>query len=458
MSDWAQSQPPPPGYSSGSGYPAHLSYPGQPPPPGTVLTVEVVGNAADGPSNEKSATEESPHPHAPPAYGDAPGSPDYPGTPGNPLPVITYAQGGTAPPYHPSGLWYLGTRLLDPTTPAPLGTIKVPGYDPEPDFELLQAARGQAKVDLYDQYKRQDENTVAVPIVKLTLQQRDALNDYFVAKTGADIPTHMDRVVQTLAMKDIIKALIWGPLLFDAYLLKKCLSRLWRDEMILAEVILNRDHDDLRLLTQAFKQQHNKELIEAVKNSLSNKIQRVLVMALNCQRTPDNVPVDQTQVLADVETLANACKKRQDLPFFEIFINRSRPHLTAVITAYDQSQPKTLSKAVKRACSGDAKNALLYILHGLKPKRGVEQASIWRDAKLIEKTMAGLGTNESRLVYRIIRAHWDPSRMAAIKEVYETKYGKTIEHRISKETLPDHYSKTLYEILKLSELDRKEKV
>ncbi|EAU92492.1 hypothetical protein CC1G_00711 [Coprinopsis cinerea okayama7 len=436
MSDWAQSQPPPPGYSSGSGYPAHLSYPGQPPPPGTVLTVEVVGNAADGPSNEKSATEESPHPHAPPAYG-APGSLDYPGTPGNPLPVITYAQGSTAPPHHPGGLWYLGTRLLDPTTPAPLGTIKVPGYDPEPDFELLQAARGQAKVDLYDQYKRQDENTeigvstVVVPIVKLTLQQRDALNDYFVAKTGADIPTHMDRVVQTLAM---------------------------RDEMILAEVILNRDHDDLRLLTQAFKQQHNKDLIEAVKDSLSNKIQRVFVMALNCQRTPDNVPVDQTQVLADVETLANACKKRQDLPFFEIFINRSRPHLTAVITAYDQSQPKTLSKAVKRACSGDAKNALLYILHGLKPKRGVEQASIWRDAKLIEKTMAGLGTNESRLVYRIIRAHWDPSRMAAIKEVYETKYGRTIEHRISKETLPDHYSKTLYEILKLSELDRKEKV
>ena len=37
---------------------------------------------------------------------------------------------------------------------------------------------------------------VVVPLTRLTLQQRDALNDYFVAKTGADLETHMGEIVQ----------------------------------------------------------------------------------------------------------------------------------------------------------------------------------------------------------------------------------------------------------------------
>lgn len=75
----------------------------------------------------------------------------------------------------------------------------------------------------------------------------------------------------------------------------------------------------------------------------------VFVMALNGQRPPDHLPVNHTEVAADIETLHHASKKKEEVhhdfssfwffcnllrafqvPFFEILINRSNPHIAAV--------------------------------------------------------------------------------------------------------------------------------
>jgi len=93
--------------------------------------------------------------------------------------------------------------------------------------------------------------------------------------------------------------------------------------------------------------------------------------------------------------------------------------------------------------------SLLYIIHGVKPKR--DGQGYWRDAKLLEKSMAGLGTKDSQLIYRLVRAHWDPRRMEGIKNAYRTKYkGKTLESRVKGET-SGWYKDLLVEIIKSSE-------
>ena len=97
-------------------------------------------------------------------------------------------------------------------------------------------------------------------------------------------------------------------------------------------------------------------------------------------------------------------------------------------------------------------------MHGAKPKR--DGQGIWRDAKMLEKSMAGLGTRDQQLIYRwvpgfrfvsplplrvndlsfyffifrLIRAHWNPTRFEAIKDAYKRRYGKTLEHRVKGET------------------------
>jgi annexin A7/11 len=46
------------------------------------------------------------------------------------------------------------------------------------------------------------------------------------------------------------------------------------------------------------------------------------------------------------------------------------------------------------------RSALLHIVSGAKPKR--DGFGVWRDMKLMEKAMKGMGTDDERLVYRYV--------------------------------------------------------
>lgn len=86
--------------------------------------------------------------------------------------------------------------------------------------------------------------------------------------------------------------------------------------------------------------------------------------------------------------------------------------------------------------------ALLHIVDGLEShftnKFGQtvedEAPGVWRDAKLLEKCMKGIGTRNDLLTMRIIRAHWDPSYMEAVKAMYFRLYNKTLRSRVEGET------------------------
>lgn len=92
--------------------------------------------------------------------------------------------------------------------------------------------------------------------------------------------------------------------------------------------------------------------------------------------------------------------------------------------------------------------ALLFILHGVKPKR--DGQGIWRDAKLLEKAMAGFGTKDTQLVYRLVRAYWNPARMEGIKDAYQRRYNKPLLNRVKGET-SGAYQKLLMSIITISE-------
>jgi len=154
-------------------------------------------------------------------------------------------------------------------------------------------------------------------------------------------------------------------------------------------------------------------------------------MALNAQRPADNQYVDPAAVQADVATLKKAADKKDESGFVEVLVNRSTPHLQAVITSYGTSY-KSLSKVIKKAFSGDVERALLHIVHGVKAKR--DGRGEWRDAKLLEKSMAGLGTRDAQLVYRLIRASWDRQRFERIKSAYERRFNKPLLARVKGET------------------------
>jgi annexin A7/11 len=63
-------------------------------------------------------------------------------------------------------------------------------------------------------------------------------------------------------------------LAFDVELLKRSLAGIGTDEMLLTELVLNRNQDELRLLIAAYKKRWGKDLVDDVKNDLSGKLER----------------------------------------------------------------------------------------------------------------------------------------------------------------------------------------
>ncbi|KIM35597.1 hypothetical protein M413DRAFT_449644 [Hebeloma cylindrosporum] len=354
-------------------------------------------------------------PYGMPTAVPAPHQPIIPGV--NPIVPL-----GPGPPYAPPGqdpLFFLGTVIPDPRAlPAPLGVQKVPGYDPAHDYNHLTGALGNANVP-------GNEAKLLQVILALSVAQRDALNDYCTAKSGVTLAGKVSACTGIGAdFKNALLGLCHGPLWYDVELLKLAMDGVGTNERLLTELIMGRPGYEIRWLKTAYGMKYKKDLMERVDGELSkigirfgskSDIQKVFAMALNAQKAADTPYVDDAQVNQDVEALHRASKKKDAITFAEILINRSDTHIAAVIVKFN-TKHRSISKVIKDTFSGHMEMALLYIVHGVKPKR--DRQGVWRDAKLLEKTMKGAGTRDTALTYHLIRTHWNPARMEAVKEAF----------------------------------------
>ena len=80
----------------------------------------------------------------------------------------------------------------------------------------------------------------------------------------------------------------------------------------------------------------------------STKLGTVCAKVIQVERPPDYTPIDPSLVSQDVESLAQAEASGDDKPYFEIFVQRSYPHISAVIAEFESKHKKKLKKAVKK--------------------------------------------------------------------------------------------------------------
>ncbi|KAG6826058.1 hypothetical protein H0H92_001283 [Tricholoma furcatifolium] len=373
---------PPPGFGVAHG----------PPPP-------IPGNRPSGPSSSAASYQ------PPPSYG-AYGPPPMPMPVPDPMP--TSVQTPLVPQANHADtvlqtIPYNGLIVPNPRAP-PLayGVPKVQGYDPAVDADIImKACKGFGT----------DEAALIKTLPKIGILRMNALADFYVMKYGKRLVDLLD---------------------------KETGSWFGTDEELLTEIIMDRSSDDLYRLSIEYKYKYGTELAVKIKGDLSGKAEKMFLMALNARRPPDDAPIDFAAVDQDILNLYHAGQARagtDEIVFFDVILARSRPHLAAVIGGYGQKY-RSLTKVIKSEFSGHTRDSLLFVVNGVKPKR--DGKGIWRDAKLIEKAMAGFGTKDKQLVYRIVRAHWDPYRMAAIKQAYQNRMNKTLDARVKGETSGDH--------------------
>jgi len=257
------------------------------------------------------------------------------------------------------------------------------------------------------------------------------------------------RIAFPIPFRETLHGLVLGPVWYDVELARDAIQGAGTNEFLLTEIIADRTNSDRQHLFIAYRMRYGRDLQADIRNDLSGKTERMYTMILSSNTPPDNAPVDFQLVERDVHALYKAGQGKigtDEITFCDIIINRSKTHLAAICDAYGRKY-KSLTKVIKSEFSGHMRDTLLFIVNGAKPKHAMEGPGVWRDAKLLEKSMKGLGTKDKQLVRRLVRYHWDKPRFEAVKAAYHKKYKKSLEGRVAGETSGD-YKKLLVAIVK----------
>ncbi|KAK4700220.1 hypothetical protein P7C70_g6029, partial [Phenoliferia sp. Uapishka_3] len=346
---------------------------------------------------------------------------------------------GAPPPQHSySPRTYLGALLHPSTNPmlpanerAPEGQ-SVDGYNPDHDVEQIQkACKGFGT----------DEAKVIKSIAPLSAAAIPVLCHAYKARHGVDLVPLLEKELGG-RLDEIVLAIMRGPLQGDVYYLRQAMNGAGTNEDLITELLIGRPPSAIQLLRTAF----GPKLEETVAGELSSKTKTAFAVALmgdwkdtpggDLASGPSGAPVNEGFVMQDFEKLKNAMSVVNDdeILVASIIFARSPNHLQRLQQVYKASTKTSLTHKIKSNFNGHLQKAFLFALEGGKK----DNVGAWRDAKRIYKAMDGMGTDDTMLMIRIIRGHWDKPHWAMVRQAYQVKYKDSMAHRVSKETSGDY--------------------
>ncbi|KAL7935321.1 Annexin [Trichoderma chlorosporum] len=225
-----------------------------------------------------------------------------------------------------------------------------------------------------------------------------------------------------------------GPLLADVHNLFDAIAGPGTKEVVLNDILLSRSNADMRAIKSAYQQIFRRSLENDVKGELSFKTERHFLIVLAANRAEDSAPVIPQQVEEDVMNIYKATEGKvgtDEILVCSILSNRSDNQIRAIAHTYRQKFNRDLDAVIQSEFSGHMKEALLFQLRHAVDK-------YMHAAKLLEDSMAGLGTKDHLLISRTIRFHWDRNELANVKGAYQHRYKKSLAARIRGETSGDY--------------------
>jgi len=236
------------------------------------------------------------------------------------------------------------------------------------------------------------------------------------------------------AFEEGLMAIVRGPLQQDVYLLHEAMDGPGTKEKVLNDVLLGRSNADMRAIKDLYKKTYHTSLEADIKADLSMKTERHFLMVLAANRTEESAPVVPQQIDADVMELYKATEGKagtDELLVCNILSQRNDAQIRAIAHTYQQKFTKSLESVIIKEFSGHMEAALLHQI-----RTGTDKAM--RDAILLEDAMAGMGTQDSILVNRVVRVHWDKNHMQQVKGAFQSRYRTSLVKRIKGETGGDY--------------------
>ncbi|KAJ4173822.1 hypothetical protein NW754_012814 [Fusarium falciforme] len=342
----------------------------------------------------------------------------------SPAPPAPY---GAPPPGAPYGAppQQYGAPPTQPTPPSlGYGPPQIIQWDANPDAQALRKAMKGFGTD--------EKALISILSNKDPLQI-DTLRAAYERAHRRNLVSDIQSETSSWFEKALVQ-LARGPLLSDVHNLHEAMSGPGTKELVLNDILLGRSNADLQAIKSAYYHTFHDKLEDVVKGDLSMKTERHFMLVLAANRAEDSAPVDPRQVDDDVMQIYKATEGKlgtDEILVCSILSKRNDNQIRAIAHTYKQKFNKDLEKVIKSEFSGHMEDALLFQLRHATDK-------YMHAAKLLEDSMAGMGTKDHLLIARVIRFHWDRNTLANVKGAYQQRYGRSLGSRIKGETSGDY--------------------
>lgn len=418
---------------SSGGYPSNpSSYPatnqGYPPVPSAYPPApSAYPQAASAYPPAPSAYPQAPsaYPQAPSGYPPAPSAHPPTGYPSVPLapgasPGGSYGRGGQSS-VGSSGPY---TRIKRTPTVVPASP-----FDPRADAEILRKAmKGfgtDEKAIINVLAHRPNAQRLQIAVQFKTLYGKDLIKDLKSETTGN--------------FENLLVAMMTPLPEYYAKQLHDAMQGLGTDENVLIEVLCTKSNQEIMVIRQAYQALYYRTLEEDLKGDTSGTFKRLMVSLCNACRD-ESMAVDQNSARADAQALLRAGELRlgtDESTFNMVLCQRNWAQLQLIFQEYYNLTGHDIEEAIKNEFSGNSEDGLLAVVRSIK-----NQPAFF--AKLLNKSMKGLGTNDNDLIRLVVtRSEID---MVEIKREYQSHYGESLAEAIKGDCSGD-YKKCLLHLI-----------
>ncbi|KAH8729620.1 hypothetical protein BGZ61DRAFT_475211 [Ilyonectria robusta] len=209
---------------------------------------------------------------------------------------------------------------------------------------------------------------------------------------------------------------------------------------LLIESLMGRTNDEIRAIKDAFSdKKYDNSLTKCMKTELKeDKFKKAVLMVLEERRMDEydgygrQLPLDSQLISHDVSELRRAVRsdKGGETAMIGIVVQRSESHLRAVLQEYELNYHSNFARDALKKSGNLVGELLAHILNGVI-NRPV------RDALLLHHAITGSrkdGLRRELLISRLVRYHWDPPHMRAVKQAYRERYGKGLSEAVREST------------------------
>ncbi|NXG51509.1 ANXA6 protein, partial [Psilopogon haemacephalus] len=303
-----------------------------------------------------------------------------------------------------------------------------------PDFDANQDAEA-----LYNAMKGfgSDKEAILDLITSRSNKQRVEICQAYKSLYGKDLIADL-KYELTGKFERLIVSLMRPPPYGDAKEIKDAISGIGTDEKCLIEILASRTNQEIHDLVAAYKDAYERDLEADIVGDTSGHFKKMLVVLLQGSREEDDV-VSEDLVEQDAKDLLEAGELKwgtDEAQFIYILGRRSKQHLRLVFDEYMKISGKPIERSIRGELSGDFEKLMLAVVKCIR-----STAEYFADR--LYKAMKGLGTRDNTLIRIMVsRSEID---MLDIREVFRTKYDKSLYNMIKEDTSGE-YKKALLKL------------